>query len=59
MQFSRSHAGMLAVVSIFTGIIAPVGTYLGQETPLPLTNMQWVSYAMLGLLIVIFYLAST
>lgn len=58
MQLSRSHAGMLAVVSIFTGIIAPVGTYLGQETPLPLTNMQWISYAMLGLLIVIFYLVS-
>lgn len=58
MQFSRSHAGMLAVVSIFTGIIAPVGSYLGVGTPLPLTDKQWIAYAMLALLVIIFYLVS-
>jgi hypothetical protein len=49
---------MLAVVSIFTGVIAPVGSYLGIWTPLPLTDKQWISYAMLGLLVIIFYLVS-
>ena len=49
---------MLAVVSIFTGVIAPVGSYLGVGTPLPLTDKQWIAYLILILLVVIFYLVS-
>lgn len=58
MQFSRSHAWMLAVVSIFTGLVAPIGSYLWKGTPLPLTDKQWIAYVMLILLVVLFYSVS-
>ncbi len=58
MQFSRAHAWMLAIVSIFTGIIAPVGSYLGDGTPLPLTDKQWIAYVLFLLLAITFYILS-
>lgn len=58
MQFSRTHAGMLAVVSIFTGLIAPIASYEWEKLPLPLTDMQWIAYVLFLLLIVIFYIVS-
>lgn len=58
MQFSRSHAGMLAVVSIFTGMIAPVVADASRTYPFPLTDMQWGAYMILALLVVSFYLVS-
>lgn len=59
MQFSRSHAGMLAVVSIFTGMIAPVVASIDRVYPFPLTDMQLGAYIVLALLIISFYLVST
>lgn len=59
MNFSRTHAGMVALVSIFTGMIAPVVADSTRSYPFPLTDMQWGAYIVLALLVLCFYFVST
>ncbi len=59
MTFSRVHAGMLAIVSIFTGLIAPVVGTEWASFPFPLTNIQTIAYILFGVLGVCFFLLST
>ena len=47
MTFSRSHAGMLALVSIFTGMIAPIAIVDGKSLAFPMTDMQIPAYLIL------------
>lgn len=47
MNISRAHILMLAIISIFTGIIAPSVASESLSSPYAMTNMQYVSYAIL------------
>jgi hypothetical protein len=58
MQFSRSHAGMLGLISIFTGMIASGASSDILQVPYPLTNMRWVAYSILLCIILDFYFVS-
>jgi hypothetical protein len=49
---------MLAVMGIFTGMIAPGVTDGARSVPYILTNMSMLSYAILAILIITFYLVS-
>lgn len=58
MTFSRSHTGMIGIISLFTGMIAPV---IGNEWgsyPFPLTSLQVYAYIILFLLSFGFYVVS-
>jgi hypothetical protein len=50
---------MLAIVSIFTGVIAPIARYGDQSFAFPMTDLQMISYILLGLLVICFFLVST
>ncbi len=58
MNFSRSHIGMLWVISIFTGMIAPVLWVHEEVYPLALTSVKTVSYIILFILTLSFYFIS-
>lgn len=58
MTLSRTHLAMLAVVSLFTGIIAPVVHDTMSTYPFPLTSMQVLSYVILTTLGLIFLMVS-
>lgn len=58
MTFSRSHIGMMGIISLFTGMIAPVFWLWEREYPFPLTSIQTISYVILFLLALCFYLVS-
>lgn len=58
MTFSRSHAGMIGIISLFTGMIAPVVSNGTMAYPFPLTDMQILAYLILFLLAIGFYLVS-
>lgn len=58
MTFSRSHAGMIGIISLFTGMIAPVVANGNMAYPFPLTDMQTLAYIILFLLAIGFYLVS-
>lgn len=58
MTFSRSHAGMIGIISLFTGMIAPVLWTSSTAYPFPLTDLQTWSYILLFLLALSFYLVS-
>lgn len=58
MTFSRSHAGMIGIISLFTGMIAPIGKVSERGYPFPFTDIQWVSYIFMIFLALGFYLVS-
>ncbi len=58
MTFSRSHAGMIGIISLFTGMIAPVVGNSSVAYPFPLTDVQILAYIILLSLAVGFYLVS-
>lgn len=58
MTFSRSHAGMIGIISLFTGMIAPVVGTGEYGYPFPLTDLQTITYIMLFLLALGFYFVS-
>ena len=58
MTFSRSHAGMIGIISLFTGMVAPVVANGNMAYPFPLTDMQTLAYIILFLLAIGFYLVS-
>ena len=60
MDISRFHILMFGVVGIFTGMIAPgaVGTEGGDALPYAMTNMQYMSYCILIVLVLLFLCAS-
>lgn len=47
MNISRTHILMLAIISIFTGIIAPSVASESIFVPYAMTNMQYISYVIL------------
>lgn len=53
-----THILMLATVSLFTGMIAPCVAGAQKSMPYALTNMQYVAYAMLILIVLLFGVAS-
>ena len=53
MNFSRMHMGLLGVVSLFTGMIAPVVQNTSTALPFPLTDLQIPAYIILILLAII------
>lgn len=53
MTLSRMHLGMLGVVGIFTGIIAPVVGNNIMSFPFPLTDLQVPAYLVLFSLAII------
>jgi hypothetical protein len=59
MTFSRSHTGMIGIISLFTGMIAPVVANGNMSYPFPLTDLQTLSYVVLFLLAIGFYVVST
>jgi len=59
MRFSPSHAWMLWVISVFTGMIAPVFSVPGKSLPLSLTDARFISYIVLISLCILFYVYST
>lgn len=59
MNFSRSHAGMLGIVSVFTGMIAPWVTDGINSLPYSLTNAQIISYMVFWVLTLGFFFSST
>jgi len=59
MKISESHISMLAVISIFTGMIAPLCIIWEKPLPLAFTNTTIFSYILLFLLSAFFYVAST
>lgn len=58
MTFSRSHAGMIGIISLFTAMIAPIASSGSRGYPFPLTDVQLYSYIFLILLAIGFYLVS-
>lgn len=58
MTFSRSHTGMIGIISLFTGMIAPVVGTGSFSYPFPLTDLQTITYFMLFLLALGFYFVS-
>lgn len=53
-----THILMLATVSLFTGMIAPCVSYLENNVPYALTNMQYLAYGILIAIVVLFGVAS-
>jgi predicted membrane protein len=49
---------MLGLISVFTGMIAPGVSGELLQAPYPLTNMRWIAYIILILIIVDFYFVS-
>lgn len=44
MNITRNHIIILAVISIFTGMIAPTVSGIDLARPYAMTNMQYVAY---------------
>lgn len=59
MTFSRTHTGMVGIISLFTGMIAPVLTDGILSYAFPMTSLQTLSYLILILLVIEFSLVST
>lgn len=59
MTFSRSHAGMIGIISLFTWLIAPISGYNWNGYPLALTSLQALAYIILFILAGSFYIVST
>lgn len=58
MNLSRTHIIILAVISIFTGMIAPTISGADGAFPYAMTNMQYVAYGILFLLTGLFLSAN-
>lgn len=58
MWISRLHIALLAIMSIFTGIIAPGTSVLENQLAYPMTDARIFSYILLFFLIIGFYTAS-
>ena len=54
MQISRTHISILALVSIITGIVAPIAQIDGKYLPLPVTNLRIISIFLLLCVMVAF-----
>ncbi len=54
MNISRTHFLLMAVVSIFTGMIAPTVGDATINMPYAMTNMQYVAYGILASLVLLF-----
>ncbi len=58
MFITRIHIAILAAMSVFTGIIAPITSIQGTYIPLPMTNIRIISFIMLFLMVVAFLSAA-
>ncbi len=54
MLVTRVHIALLAVMSVFTGVIAPITQVNGVYIPLPMTNMRMFAFSILFLMVIAF-----
>lgn len=57
-NLSRTNILMLAIVSIFTGMIAPAVWNESISLPYAMTNVQYVAYGILGISTILFFTAA-